>query len=83
MAVLRGGGRTGGFHLGANQVGMGIAHLFGNDLELAAGIAFLPVLKCGNSLGQILLQSLELFERQCLNVEFSYGCLVSKMMPLG
>ena len=73
MAVLRGGGRTAGFHLAANQVGQGIAHLFGNDLELAAGIAFLPVLKCGNGLGQILLQALELFERQCLNVDLPEG----------
>ena len=55
MAVFRDDGRTGGFHLGADQVGQGIAHLFGDRVQLCAGFGFVAVLISGNRLGEVLV----------------------------
>ena len=55
MAVFRGGGRTGGFYLGADQVCQGIAHLFGDCVQLGAGLGFVTVLISGNRLGEVLV----------------------------
>ena len=77
MAILCGGGRTGRFHHCADQVGQGIAHLFGDRIQLGAGLGLAPVLLSGYRLGEVLLQLPQLFERQCLEIEISHLALVS------
>ena len=69
MAVFRVGGRTGGFHLAADQVGQRITHLFGDRVQLGACLGFVTVLVAGNRLGEVLLQLPQFFERQCLEIE--------------
>ena len=83
MAVFRGGRCTVGFHLGADQVGKGIAHLFGDCVQLCAGFGFVTVLISGNRLGEVLLRLPQFLERQCLEIEISPACLVSRMIDPG
>lgn len=66
MAVLRYGGRTGGFDLDADQVGEGVTHFLGEDIQLGAGFSLLSILISGNGLGQVLLQMPQVLERQRL-----------------
>ena len=83
MTVFRGDGRSGGFYLSADQVGQGIAHLFGDCLQLGAGFGLEPVLIAGNRLGEVLLRLPQFLERQCLEIEISPACLVSRMIDPG
>ena len=83
MAVFRGSRRTGGFHVSADQVGQGITHLFGDRVQLGAGFGFMTVFIVGNRLGEVLLLLPQVFERQCLEIEISHACLVSRMIDPG
>lgn len=47
VAVLRSGGRTGGFHLDTGQIGERVAHVLGDRIELGAGFGLLPVPRQG------------------------------------
>ena len=77
VPVLREGRRTGGFHLNTDQLGEGVAHLFGDCFQLGAGFGLMTVLIGGNRLGEVLLQLLQFLERQCLEIESSHWALVS------
>jgi len=83
MTIFRRRGHASGFHLGTDQVGQRVAHLFGDRVQLSACLGFMTVLIAENRLGEVLLQLPQLFERQCLEIEFSHACLVSRMIDPG
>ena len=58
MPVFRRGWRTRGLRLGADKLGQGVAHLPGKGFHLGAGFRLLPILECGNRLGDVLLHFL-------------------------
>ena len=64
--------RTGGFRLGADEFGQGVAEVPGESFHLGAGFRLLPILECGDRLGDILLHFLQLVERQCLEILVSH-----------
>jgi hypothetical protein len=50
VPVFRRGWRTGGFRLGADKFGQGVAQIPGESFHLGAGFRLLPILECGIAL---------------------------------
>lgn len=77
MTAFRRGGRSGGFHIGAEQVGQGKIYIFGDHIKFGAVVGRVPHLMGRDRLGKVFLQLPQIFERECLDVESSPASLVS------
>ena len=55
VSILCHGQRTGGFHLGTDQISQRVAHLFGDCVQLGASFGLMTVVVGGNRLGEVLV----------------------------